>query len=178
MSTENDLDPHSEAIRAVEAEFGDLISQFRRLVARNAQRVADGMLPGAYKVFTVIVRHGPVTSAALAERMMFDKGQMSRTVRYLEDLGLVTRSPDPDDRRAVLLEATEEGKRRLEAAREPDGHKLFDTLRTWRVDEIRQLARLLHALTHGDEPGEDPSRDGSDTDHSDSGPGDTAEAER
>ena len=77
------------------------------------------MLPGAYKVFTTIVRRESVTLSALAEALMADKGQISRTVRELEELGLISRTPDPADGRSSLLSPTPEGLERLAAARAP-----------------------------------------------------------
>ncbi|SFS15943.1 DNA-binding transcriptional regulator, MarR family [Microbacterium sp. cf046] len=149
---ENTREARTEAVRALEAEFGELISRMRRVLADNAQRVSPGMLPGAYKVFTTIVRRESVTLSALAESLMADKGQISRTVRELEELGLVRRTPDPDDGRSSLLSPTAEGLDRLAAARAPQESVLLDTLEAWSVEEIRDLARLLHALTAGETP--------------------------
>ena len=142
----------TDAVRALEAEFGELISRMRRVLADNAQRVSPGMLPGAYKVFTTIVRRESVTLSALAESLMADKGQISRTVRELEDLGLISRTPDPEDGRSSLLSPTAEGLERLAAARAPQESVLLNTLEEWSVDEIRDLTRLLHALTAGESP--------------------------
>jgi DNA-binding MarR family transcriptional regulator len=142
----------SEAVRALEAEFGELISRMRRVLADNAQRVSPGMLPGAYKVFTTIVRRESVTLSSLADSLMADKGQISRTVRELEELGLITRTPDPADGRSSLLSPTPEGLERLAAARAPQESVLLNTLEEWSVDEIRDLTRLLHALTAGESP--------------------------
>jgi DNA-binding MarR family transcriptional regulator len=142
----------TEAVRALEAEFGELISRMRRVLADNAQRVSPGMLPGAYKVFTTIVRRESVTLSSLADSLMADKGQISRTVRELEELGLIMRTPDPADGRSSLLSPTPEGLERLAAARAPQESVLLNTLEEWSVDEIRDLSRLLHALTAGESP--------------------------
>ena len=142
----------TEAVRALEAEFGELITQMRRIIADNAQRVSPGMLPGAYKVFTTIVRRESVTLSALAETLLADKGQISRTVRELEQLGLVARTPDPEDGRSSLLSPTPEGLARLAAARVPQENGLLESLEQWSLDEIRDLTRLLHALTSGETP--------------------------
>ena len=142
----------TEAVRALEAEFGELISRVRRLLADNAQRVSPGMLPAAYKVFTTIVRREQVTLSALAETLMADKGQISRTVRELEDLGLITRTRDPEDGRSSLLSPTPEGLERLAAARAPQESLLLDTLDAWSLEDIGNLTRLLHALTSGESP--------------------------
>jgi DNA-binding MarR family transcriptional regulator len=142
----------TQAVRALEAEFGELISRMRRVLADNAQRVSPGMLPGAYKVFTTIVRRESVTLSSLADSLMADKGQISRTVRELEELGLIMRTPDPADGRSSLLSPTPEGLERLAAARAPQESVLLNTLEEWSVDEIRDLTRLLHALTAGESP--------------------------
>ncbi|MHC3000240.1 MarR family winged helix-turn-helix transcriptional regulator [Microbacterium sp. HJ5] len=153
MTADETREARTEAVRALEAEFGELINRFRRILSENANRVSPGMLPGAYKVFTTIVRRESVTLSALAESLMADKGQISRTVRELEQLGLVERTPDPDDGRSSLLSPTAEGLARLAAARAPQERTLVDALEEWPLDDIRNLSRLLHALTAGESPG-------------------------
>lgn len=135
------------AVRALEAEFSELFTHVRRLFAENAERLSPGLLPGAYKVFTTIVRREQVTLSALAETLHADKGQMSRTVRELESLGLVTRTPDPTDGRSSLLSPTAAGLERLRAVRAPSEHALAGALDRWDLDDIRELTRLLHALS-------------------------------
>jgi DNA-binding MarR family transcriptional regulator len=137
---------HALAVQALESEFGELIARFRRLITEAAHRVSPGMLPGAYKVFTTIIRREHTTMSALAEMLMMDKGQLSRTVRELEQLGLVTRVPDPKDGRSSILSPTPEGLARLEAARVPQQDGLSHALAGWHVDDIHELTRLMHAL--------------------------------
>ncbi|KZE91904.1 MarR family winged helix-turn-helix transcriptional regulator [Microbacterium sp. TNHR37B] len=150
--TDGRLAARTRAVRALEAEFGELINQFRRIITDNANRVSPGMLPGAYKVFTTIARRESVTQTALAEHLLVDKGQLSRTVRELERLGLVERAPDPSDGRSSLLSATPFGRERLEAARGPQEDLLLRSLEDWPEEDIRSLTRLLHALTSGVRP--------------------------
>lgn len=151
--TEDTREARTEAVRALEAEFGELVNRFRRIITENAHRVSPGLLPGAYKVFTTIVRREPVTTSALAEILTADKGQISRTVRELEELGLVRRTPDPADGRSSLLSPTTLGLERLAAARAPQEGVLVDALQEWPIEDIGNLTRLLHALTSGERPG-------------------------
>ena len=81
-----------------------------------------------------------------------DKGQVSRTLRELEELGLVERSPDPRDGRSSLLRLTGLGTERLAAARLPQEGVLLQTLQDWSIDDIGNLSRLLHALASGVSP--------------------------
>lgn len=143
----------AEAVRALEAEFGELITHFRRVIAENANRVSPGLLPGAYKIFTTIARCERVTVSALSERMLMDKGQVSRMVRELEELGLIERTADPADGRSFLLELTMLGTERLSAARLPQEGMLLRTLSDWSLTDIGNLTRLLHALGSGVTPG-------------------------
>lgn len=152
MTPDDTRAARTEAVRALEAEFGELINRFRRILMENANRVSPGMLPGAYKVFTTIVRREGITLSALAETLVADKGQISRTVRELAQLGLIQRTPDPDDGRSSLLSPTPLGLERLAAARAPQENALVDALAEWPVDDIRNLTRLLHALTAGETP--------------------------
>ncbi|GAB3602778.1 MarR family transcriptional regulator [Microbacterium aureliae] len=147
-----DDDERVAAVRALEGEFGELIAQFRRVISENAERVSPGMLPGAYKVFTTIVRRESITLSSLAEILMADKGQISRSVRDLEQRGLVERAPDPADGRSHLLTPTTEGLARLAAARAPQEDLMLAALAEWSVEDIRSLTRLLHALTAGERP--------------------------
>ncbi len=154
-----DADPPSDtpearaaAVRALEAEFGELITHFRRVISENANRVSPGLLPGAYKIFTTIARCETVTVSSLSERMLLDKGQVSRMVRELEELDLVERSTDPADGRSFLLQLTPLGEERLAAARLPQEGRLLRTLEDWSLADIGSLTRLLHALASGASP--------------------------
>lgn len=57
-----------------------------------------------------LVRRGDMTLNDLAAYLYLDKSTASRVVDALERKGYVTRSPHPEDRRAVLLEATPPGR--------------------------------------------------------------------
>jgi DNA-binding MarR family transcriptional regulator len=86
-------------------------------------------------VLATAARLGPMRITELAEIEGVNPTMLSRIVAKLEDTGLLHRHPDPDDRRAALVEATAEGRalqRRLRdertrllaehLARLPDGH--------------------------------------------------------
>ncbi len=74
---------------------------------------------------------GGTTVSVLAERARMTKQSMAELVRHLESHGYVDRIPDPQDRRAKLVRATERGS------------DVFAIVREF-VDEIEQ--RLADAL--------------------------------
>ncbi|KQM37527.1 MULTISPECIES: MarR family winged helix-turn-helix transcriptional regulator [Microbacterium] len=145
-------DERREAVQALESSFSELMTVFRRFVSEAAERVSPGMLPATFKALSVVSRFGPLTLSALAERLAADKGFLSRSITELEDLGLVTRTPDPTDRRSRLIAVTEVGHARLAEARAPHESRLFDAIADWTIDDIRHLSTLLHALAVGEVP--------------------------
>lgn len=145
----------TDAVRALEAEFGELFTRVRRLYLDAAERVVPGLSPSAYKALIVIANRGPLTASALVERMLADKSQVSRLVRELYEHGLIERASDPHDRRSSLLSATELGRARLALAREHDGERLLRVLDKWQIEDIQLLTSLLHTFSHGIPPGSD-----------------------
>src|SRR3978361_1242959 len=57
---------------------------------------------------------GPLRLSALAHRLGISAPTASRAVDGLVDLGLMERRPDPDDRRAVQIDLTPPGRKRVE----------------------------------------------------------------
>ena len=146
-ATDVDMDERTEAIRVVEGEFMNMANRFRRLVVQRAERLSPGLLPGSFKVFMTIANEGPITATAVGEQLMVDKGQLSRLVADLESRGLVERMPDPNDGRAQLLLATEEGQQRLEEVRQhPSERSMAHNLSEWDVADVQRLGDFLRAL--------------------------------
>ncbi len=148
-------DERQAAVHALEGSFSELMTVFRRFVSEAAERVSPGMLPATFKALSVVSRFGPITLSALADRLAADKGFLSRGISELEDLGLVTRTPDPADRRSRLIAVTDEGHARLAEARAPHESRLYDAMADWSIDDIQHLSTLLHALAVGETPTRD-----------------------
>jgi DNA-binding MarR family transcriptional regulator len=139
-------DPRHEAVRDLEGAFSLLFSQMRRAYAQAAEAVSPGLLPGTFKVFTVIDQTGPVTASTLAERLDTDKGGISRAVTELESLGLIERTSDPNDARMRLISLTPFGRERLQAVRYPFVDRLEEATGEWQMESIERLSGLVRAL--------------------------------
>jgi len=74
-----------------------------------------------------------------------DKGGVSRQVQTLVDLGLVERKPDPEDRRAIMLDATDEGRARLEAMSRSRSDRFDERLGDWTDAQLSAFAAQLAA---------------------------------
>jgi DNA-binding MarR family transcriptional regulator len=92
-----------------------LASELRLILGRLVRRMrAEGRLPLAQMaVLGRLDRGGATTVSALATAERVRPQSMSQTVGELEADGLVTRSPDPTDRRQLLVELTEAGRTTL-----------------------------------------------------------------
>jgi len=96
-------------------------------------------------VLATAARLGPLRITELAEIEGINPTMMSRIVGKLEDAGLLHRRPDPDDRRAALVEPTEAGRELQRHVREERTRLLAEHLAAL---PARDAAGLLDALPH------------------------------
>lgn len=134
-----------EDLRTIEAEVGQLIRRVKRVMAERALEVHPELHPMTYFLLTHLATQGPLRGADLSGAFGMDKGGVSRQVQALVDLGLVERKPDPEDRRAILLDATEEGRRRLDEVSAQRRDRFDERLAEWSDDELAHFARQLAA---------------------------------
>jgi DNA-binding MarR family transcriptional regulator len=132
-----------ESLRLLEQEVGVLIRRVRRVIGVRARSVHPDLQPASYLMLGYLASHGPVRASAMAEVFGIDKGAISRQVQHLMDLELVDRSPDPDDGRATLLSASEEGVRRLEDVATMRRAHLDQRLGDWSDEELASFADTL-----------------------------------
>ncbi len=70
-----------------------------------------GLTPSQTSVLFTVVRRGPLGLAEVAEIERVNPTMLSRIVAELCDAGLISREPDPEDRRAARVRATAAGQR-------------------------------------------------------------------
>ncbi|GAA4537870.1 MarR family transcriptional regulator [Amycolatopsis samaneae] len=100
-------------------ELRPLFFRLYYVIRRQTPQLTLTLTQGS--VLRELVEGGPRRMSALAEIEGVRMPSMTDVVRRVERMGLVSRAPDPADRRAVLVEVTEEGRRfyaELAAARE------------------------------------------------------------
>ncbi|MBB6351699.1 MarR family winged helix-turn-helix transcriptional regulator [Nonomuraea muscovyensis] len=90
-------------------------------------------------------RHGPATPGVLAKRVNLTTGSASRMIDRLVAAGCVRRVPDPDDRRRVLIEPTQEGLDRVGAAYAGLIDRTRDDLEDFTDEELRGVLRFIRA---------------------------------
>jgi amino-acid N-acetyltransferase len=94
-------------------------------------------------LLTELLRTELVTQQELADRLMLDKGWISRGVDRLVAAGLVRRAPDPADRRRIRLRLSAAGRARAAALDECLDAHASALVGDFAHDEERQLTALL-----------------------------------
>jgi DNA-binding MarR family transcriptional regulator len=112
----------------------------------KAALTAAGGDPAALHVVHMVAEHGPLRLTALAERALLDASTVSRHVSALQAAGHLTRTDDPDDRRASRITVTESGHALLRDALAARGRVLDAALAGWPPEDRTALATLLQRL--------------------------------
>ncbi|MGE5291780.1 MAG: MarR family winged helix-turn-helix transcriptional regulator [Micromonosporaceae bacterium] len=87
--------------------------------ARAAAFAGHGLEPWEFDVLSALRRQGPpyqLSPGSLLRTTMVTSGTMTNRLDRLEQAGLVRRSPDPQDKRGVLVSLTDKGAERVDGA--------------------------------------------------------------
>jgi DNA-binding MarR family transcriptional regulator len=121
-----------------------VVGRVSRLARELEQRLEpvyrdEGLEPGWYDVLATLRRAGPpyrVRPTEFAGALMLTSSGTTKRLDRLEQAGLTTRGPDPDDRRATLITLTDAGLELIDRATEA---------------HLENERRLLGALTQADQ---------------------------
>lgn len=104
--------------KAGRPDLAEMLANLARQTVAAEQPVlaAHGLSMWGYIVLSALDRSPIRTQAALAEAIGADKTRIIPTLDELQEHGFIERIPDPDDRRARLLEITESGRSSKNAA--------------------------------------------------------------
>lgn len=96
--------------------------------------------PGAYGLLMILLREGPLRVTELAAHIGIGKPSVSRQVALLEQLGLVVKEDDPDDRRAQRVTLSPAGVAEVEELRQRRLSFFRDALGSWDLADLSSLA--------------------------------------
>lgn len=129
----------------------DRINGIRRRLHRMLdETLAEfGLTDGEWKVLTHLQLDGPPhrkSVGQLGKWADLSSGAMTNRIDGLEEAGFVKRVPDPDDRRGVLVELTDGGRRAWEESVSAQAAKESLVTGALSADEKKQLNALLRRL--------------------------------
>jgi DNA-binding MarR family transcriptional regulator len=136
--------PPESPTDALERELSVLFRRARAYSGELARAVHPDLEPAAYGLLVRLEEAEPERATDLAAYFGVGKATMSRQLRALETLGLVTREPDPADGRAFLMRLTDEGRERFARVRTARRERFLRQLSMWDGPEVAELSRLLH----------------------------------
>ena len=113
---------------------------------RRMLAAGQGLGQGHLNALATIFRSGPIRPGDLAQREFVSAPTMTRTLRDLEKLGLVTRQPDASDGRSILVSVTADGEHEVLRARSARGELLAELLAKLEPDQVATLRDALPAL--------------------------------
>jgi len=130
------------------AGLGDLVVRVARTLRRRftATLAPWDLSPSQARALRVVTSRDGVRLSELAEVLRIAPRSATEVADGLAERGLAERTADPGDRRAVLLRATEEGRRvqrEVDRARTADAEELFAQLS---ADDRAALERILRRL--------------------------------
>ncbi len=102
--------------------------------------------PSQSRALSVLARHGEMRLSEASEHLRIAPRSTTEVIDALEDRGLVTRRPDPDDRRATLIALTDDGAHVASAitiVRKAEAERFFGNLSE---TDRSHLARILRRL--------------------------------
>lgn len=97
----------------------------------------------AYGILCRLADEGPQRLGSLATAFGLDPSTITRQVQSLEKAALVHRRADEDDRRASILDLTEEGRTVLQHTRAYRRERLQEIIDEWPAGDLDEFARLL-----------------------------------
>lgn len=133
--------------RTEAALAGALRDAIGRLGRRmRAARATSDLSLGQWAALRTLDSHGPMTPSELAAHEKVQPPSVTKILAKLEEHGYVTRTPDPTDRRQVVVSASAAGRELLADDRRRKDRWLSQQLATLDPSERAALATALPAL--------------------------------
>lgn len=128
----------------------ELAARLRVVLLRTSRRLrcqgGTGLSPSLTNALIAVARRGPLTPSELAEGEQVKRPTATRLIACLEEAGLVSRDPDPDDGRSYRVRVTRPGASLLASAACRKDAYLARGLGGLEVEELATLDRAADLL--------------------------------
>lgn len=117
-----------------------------RLVRTLRRHGRSRLTPTQVSALSTVEDYGPIRISALATYESLGASAATRVVASLEELGLLQRSADPEDRRASLINLSERGHGELEELKRERTLEISSMLEQLSAKERQTIEAALPAL--------------------------------
>jgi DNA-binding MarR family transcriptional regulator len=138
-----------EAKHVLVSEIADYVHQMFQILNEVSKRVEQqtGLTSPQLWAIKILVNHAPLRVTDLARRMYLHPATVVGILHRLESRGFIEKSVSKDDRRAMIVTLTEEGKRLFAAAPEVVQGHLVSGLERLPMTELTAMKRVLKKIT-------------------------------
>ena len=141
---DNDIEILENAVRL----FAQTIKRPQRWAAVTAQAKVDMDRPSAVMLQTLVLcQPDSCHVQELADRLGIEPPSVTRKTQELERAGYLRRVPNPQDRRAVDLRITPEGRKVAERLWEAQRGIIAEALSGWDPEDRRRFVRLFERFS-------------------------------
>lgn len=132
-----------DSVRSIERELSMLMRRMRAAKEEIARLIDTELAASTYTVLVLVAEHQPTQAREIIEMLDMDKSAISRHLTALDELGLIHRGCDPEDRRTHTLSLTARGEEKVHAAVELRRSKVHARLHAWSSGELDSFAAQL-----------------------------------
>lgn len=144
------MDPHASENKSNNEEvLGKLIEAITRFnKAELHQRVVDGIKPSEMMLMceirkTVTPESEGLKVCEISQALKVTPPTVTQLIKGLEERGFVTRTMDPNDRRAVRIKLTTEGEGQIAKSNEEIERSFEGLIEHLGIEQSHQLAELM-----------------------------------
>lgn len=137
---------HDEGIHGVTSAVLAASRVLVHVSARSLAAVEDSVTLPQFRLLVIISVFGPMKLVALAERLAVNPSTAMRMVDRLVGADLVTRRANPRDRREIVIDLTEHGRRTVDEVMARRREEIAGIVRRMRPEQRAALIEALHAF--------------------------------
>lgn len=134
--------------KEIEAQVVQLLIKSGLFLQRELNQVGQqhGLNTNQFSAINEIILQGPISQKELCERLLFEKSNVSKIVKNLQDKGLISVTVAANDRRSTLLIETRQGAEIWKECLHKFYHSSNELMSTLSEEELRNTLRLMKIL--------------------------------
>jgi len=118
------------------------------VVARSMTDALNEVTLPQFRVMVILSNHGRMRAGALAELVGTAPSTLTRSLDRMVVAGWLTREANPESRREVLVELTEQGKTLVDTVTESRRAEITAIVNRMSAGQRSALTKALHAFNH------------------------------